>query len=257
MQQSDTAAFNGLVADVMAFYRQDVSEFGMSVWWQACQGFDLEQVRKTLNAHAVDPERGQWAPKPADIVRALQGTHADRSLIAWGKVLDAIHRIGAYQSVEFEDKAIHCAITDMGGWPAVCRTEIDALPFVQKRFCDAHRVYSARGAPDVPRLAGEHEQTNAKIGAATQTVLAGRRDRELSVAAALTRQDRPATMGDVEIIGGRNDKKTVGQVTGIYDDSKGDASETDASLGKKPGAPVDSDARITLNVFTGHGKSTS
>ncbi len=169
MKPTDKPAFAQLLADALAFYRQDVSTFALSVWWQACEAFDLEQVAKALTAHALDPDRGQFAPKPADLVRVLRGTSVDRSLIAWGKVLDAMQRVGAYRSVVFDDGAIHAAISDMGGWPALCRTTTDELPFTQKRFCDLHRAYAAR--PDAaypPQLLGEHAMVNRLAGHAAE-----------------------------------------------------------------------------------------
>lgn len=165
MQAADKPAFKALLTDALAFYRQDASKFALSVWWAACERFDLEQIRKALTAHAMDPERGQFAPKPADLVRVLQGTHTDRSLLAWGKVHEAIGRVGAYASVVFDDPAIHAAIDDIGGWQAVCAGEVDALPFLQKRFCDAHRAYSLRpGHAYPPRLLGITETTNGVKG---------------------------------------------------------------------------------------------
>ncbi len=165
MQTEDKAAFAALISDVLAFYRQNASEFALGVWWQACQGFDMDQVRKALTAHSMDPERGKFCPMPSDMVRVLRGTQTDRSLIAWGKALDAIRRVGAYASVVFDDGAIHAAIEDMGGWSKFCRSTTDELPFLQKRFCDLHRTYSSR--PDLPypaRLIGEHEAINAHGG---------------------------------------------------------------------------------------------
>jgi hypothetical protein len=165
MQATDRGDFRRLLGDVMAFYRQDVSEFALGVWWQACQPFGMDQVRKALNAHAIDPDRGQFAPKPADLVRQLRGTQSDRSLIAWGKVLGAMRRVGAYTSVVFDDGAIHAAIVDMGGWPTVCRSSTDELPFIQKRFTDLHRAYSGReGTIYPPSLAGELELRNGVHG---------------------------------------------------------------------------------------------
>lgn len=164
MKESDRKVFADLLSDALAFYRQDVSQFAISVWWAACQPFDLEQVRKALTAHAMDPDRGQFAPKPADIVRQLHGTHGDRSLIAWGKVLRAMQHVGAYASVAFDDGAIHAAIQDMGGWVKLCRSSLDELPFVQRRFCETYRVYSARGCEFPRLLQGEHEATNLAFG---------------------------------------------------------------------------------------------
>lgn len=165
MQASDKASFQKLLTDVMAFYRQDVSTFALSVWWQACESFDIEQVRKAMTAHAMDPEHGKFAPKPADVIRQLQGTHTDRALVAWGKVHDAMGRVGAYRSVVFDDPAIHAAIVDMGGWPALCRSDVDALPFTQKRFCELYRSYSARpGHGHPPKLLGDHDIANSAKG---------------------------------------------------------------------------------------------
>lgn len=179
MNASDKAAFAQLLTDAMAFYRQDVSTFAVSVWWQACERYEFEQVAKAITSHAMDPERGQFAPKPADIVRQLQGTATDRSLIAWGKVLDAMQRVGAYTSVVFDDGAIHAAIEDMGGWMKLCRSQTDELPFLQRRFCDAHKVYSNR--PDLAypaKLLGEHELNNRMAGQKTAPpVLIGNPDK--------------------------------------------------------------------------------
>lgn len=167
MKASDRPKFAQLLTDALAFYRQDVSRFALDVWWAACENFELEQVSKALTAHAMDPDRGQWAPKPADLVRVLRGTLVDRSLIAWGKVLDAIQRVGAYQSVAFDDPAIHVAITDMGGWPQVCRSNADDLPHLQRRFCELHRAYSVRPETPYPaRLVGVAEADNRHAGQA-------------------------------------------------------------------------------------------
>ncbi len=165
MTESDRNELGTLLTQALGFYGQTLSAFALSVWWQACSGFELADVRRALTAHAMDPDRGQFAPKPADIVRVLRGTSADRSLVAWGKVLDAMQRVGAYQTVVFDDGAIHAAISDMGGWPTVCRSNIDELPFTQKRFCDLHRAYSARPDAAYPaELLGESAVTNATTG---------------------------------------------------------------------------------------------
>lgn len=151
MTPNEKAEFVKLVTDVHAYYRQNVSEFTLSVWAQACQGFSLEQLRKALTAHATDPERGQFAPKVADVVRILQGTYTDRASLAWGKTLEAMQSVGAYTDVVFDDPAIHAAIEDLGGWPKACRTERKDLSYLQHRFCEAHKAYTGRGQFPYPR----------------------------------------------------------------------------------------------------------
>ncbi len=151
MKPSDRAAFAQLITDVMAFYKQDVSKFALSVWWQACERYDLEQVSKALTGHAMDPDRGQFAPKPADLVRQLEGTATDKAMIAWGKVLDAMQRVGQYTDVVFDDPAIHAVVMDLGGWPKVCRAELKELSYLQHRFTEAHRAYTGKGQFEYPR----------------------------------------------------------------------------------------------------------
>lgn len=152
MKATDQQQFADILRDVMAFYKQDVTPFALSVWWQACQRFDLDQVRKALTQHAMDAERGVFPPKPADLVRKLEGTATDRAMLAWGKAFDAMQRVGAYSDVVFDDPAIHAAIEDLGGWPKVCRSETKDLSYLQHSFCESHRAYTDRETFDYPRL---------------------------------------------------------------------------------------------------------
>ncbi|MGL4576992.1 MAG: DUF6475 domain-containing protein [Burkholderiaceae bacterium] len=165
MQPSDKSKFMEVLAGVHDFYGKDLSPFAMQVWLQAVASVDIDQVTKAFSAHLHDPERGQFMPKPADLVRQLVGTHADRSLVAWGKVNEAMRAVGAYESVVFDDPTIHAAIEDIGGWPAVCAGKVDELPHLQRRFCDSHRAYSKRpGHAYQARLPGIYEGQNATAG---------------------------------------------------------------------------------------------
>lgn len=162
MRATEKQDFAVFMTQVLAFYKQDASEFALSVWWDACKGSELEQVRKAISGHATHPERGQFPPKPADIVRELHGTFTDRSLLAWGRVSRAMSSAGAYATVDFDDPIIHATIRELGGWSAICRIDNEEQQFLQKRFCDFHRTYTVRGAPDAPLLLqGEHDSTNA------------------------------------------------------------------------------------------------
>lgn len=168
MKQGEMVGFQALLTDALAFYRQDVSEFALSVWWQACSPFSLEQVNKAFTAHATDAERGRFPPMPADILKHLQGTQTDRSLMAWGKVLEGIQRVGAYQSVGFDDPAIHAAVEDLGGWPTICRVEVKDLPHLQRRFTEAHRAYCGMASFPFPAyLLGDSEAGNRTAGRPT------------------------------------------------------------------------------------------
>lgn len=159
MLATDRAKFATLFGQVMAYYRQDVSDFTRDLFWNAFEGCDYETVRKAFEKHAKDPEQGRFAPKVADLIKIIAGTHTDRAAMAWGKVHDAMSRVGAYTDVIFDDPAIHAAIDDIGGWPKTCRTDLNELNFLQKRFMDAHKVYSNRGQFEYPRrLIGDRSE---------------------------------------------------------------------------------------------------
>ena len=145
MTPQDRESFAQLLTDVLGFYGQTVSPFALSVWWESCQGLELAALQRALSRHAMDPERGMFAPKPADIVRQVQGTPTDRAARAWSVTLDAASRVGAYSDVVFDDPIIHACIEDMGGWVTLCRTDTDRLSYLQHRFTEAYRGYSNRG----------------------------------------------------------------------------------------------------------------
>ena len=185
MQSHDLSQFRQLLTDVMAYYGKDCSKFMLSVWWQALNAFDLEQVQSSLQRHATDAERGQFAPKVADIVRLLQGTTTDRAAMAWGKVHEAMGSVGAYTDVVFDDPAIHAVIEDLGGWPKVCRNDIAELSYLQHRFQEGYRAYVERGQFDYPRrLAGDrspdHDYTSRGLPLPRPS-LVGDRERAIAV----------------------------------------------------------------------------
>lgn len=173
MTPRDTEKFYSLVGDVYAFYRQDYSAFAGKVWWQAMQPFDFAAVADAFNRHCVNPDSGQFMPKPADIVKMLQGSTQDAALVAWTKVDRAIRSVGTYSSVTFDDAIINRVITDMGGWIDLGTKTEDEWPFVRNDFVNRYRGYRMRNeTPEhVPYLIGMAEAQNVKNGFKSQPPL--------------------------------------------------------------------------------------
>lgn len=166
MRAEELREFRELLEGALAFWGQSVSEFALSVWWQAMQPYGLAAVRQAFSRHAMNPDNGQFAPKPADIVRMLGGTSSDQALQAWAKVDRAVRHIGTYQSVAFDDALIHRVMQDMGGWIALGMKTEDEWPFVAREFENRYRGDAMRGErPDYPpTLIGLAEAHNAKEG---------------------------------------------------------------------------------------------
>lgn len=151
MELSDKKEFALLFAGVMAYHRQPCSDALIGMYWRGCQQWDMEQVKKAVDQLTRDAEAGKFPPKIGDITRVLEGTHTDRSQIAWGKVLGAMSAVGAYSDVVFDDPAIHAVIEDLGGWPKICRGETAELSYLQHQFCSSHKAYTGRGKFDYQR----------------------------------------------------------------------------------------------------------
>ena len=166
MREQDKESVLALVASVYAFYRVDCSPFALSIWWEAMQPYDFMAVKDGFNRHCVNPDNGQFLPKPADIVKLIGGGTQDAALIAWAKVEAACRSVGQYQSVVFDDPIIHCVIRDMGDWVKLCNTDVDELPFRAKEFEQRYRGYKLRGSVgEFPRtLIGIAEGSNKAQG---------------------------------------------------------------------------------------------
>lgn len=180
MTETDKGPFFTLMAGVHAFYRQDFSDFAGGVWWMAMKPFDYPAVQDALNRHCVNPDNGQFMPKPADVVRLLQGSSQDGALVAWAKVDRAVRQIGTYSTVVFDDPVIHRVIQDMGGWVGLGNKQEKEWPFVAKEFENRYRGYRTQGGVDeYPRaLIGMAEAQNSQNGFKTQPpVLIGNPDK--------------------------------------------------------------------------------
>jgi hypothetical protein len=129
MRREDYDRFAQMLAAASDLYGKSISGGAMTLWWEALRRYDVADVERAFRAAVSNPESGQFMPKPADIIRAIDGTSGDRSLLAWGKVMDAMRAVGAYNSVAFDDPVIHAVVSDMGGWPKLCREELHRMPW--------------------------------------------------------------------------------------------------------------------------------
>lgn len=149
----DYERFRTLIADVHGFYQRDVSSFALTVWWEAMKPFDIEAVSQAMNRHVMNPDSGQFMPKPADVVRMLQGSTQDAALRAWAKVDKAVRQVGTWDDVVFDDPLIHRVLHDMGGWIAMGQKTEDEWPFVAKEFENRYRGFKARNErPEYPAV---------------------------------------------------------------------------------------------------------
>ena len=166
MRTDELSDFADLLAGVMDLYGKPISEFATQVWWEAMRPYDLRAVRLAFSRHVQNPDTGQFAPKPADVIRMLGGTTQDSALRAWAKVDKVVRHVGPYASVAFDDPLIHRVLHDMGGWVGLSSKSEDEWPFVAKEFENRYRGYAMRNErPEYPPvLTGIAEAENVRRG---------------------------------------------------------------------------------------------
>lgn len=166
MIKDDAGRFKSTLAAVYSLYGKDLTEAVIGIWWQALKPYDLAAVKDALNRHAVNPDNGQFCPKPADVVKMIEGGSEDAALVAWAKVDRAARHVGPYQTVVFDDALIHKIVQVIGGWPRLGQIDDQEWPFTKNQFVALYRGFKAsRREFEYPRsLPGITEATNGAIG---------------------------------------------------------------------------------------------
>lgn len=151
MKLSDMDEFGQMLVTVADLYGKTLSEFAISLYFNALREFDLAAVRQAFDRYVRNPDNGQFMPKPADLIRMLQGSSVDSSMVAWSKVDKAVRQVGTYASVAFDDPLIHRVIDDMGGWIKMGQQTENDWPFVAKEFETRYKGFANRNErPEYP-----------------------------------------------------------------------------------------------------------
>lgn len=162
--------FSAQMEAICTLHGKNATPEFVALYWQLLKGYELQDVTRAIHLHCMNPDGGQFMPKPADIVRYIDGNGSSSAGKAWAKVMTAVGRCGQYSSVVFDDAVIHAVLSDLGGWPKLCQTMADELPFVQNRFEKLYQGYRLKTElPVYPRyLVGLSEADNRQRGYKTE-----------------------------------------------------------------------------------------
>lgn len=145
MQESDKQKFAELLRAAFRVYDKTVDTMVLRIYWGACERYTIDEVINAVSAHIQNPDTGQFLPKPADIIRQIEGGSTEKAQLAWSKVDKAVQQIGPYRSVVFDDAVIHSVIDEMGGWISFGNKGGDEWPFVANEFIKRYAAYAGRG----------------------------------------------------------------------------------------------------------------
>jgi hypothetical protein len=165
MKGADARGFNEAMEAVFDMYlKPKPSHVLISMYFEALRHIPLEDVLIGISSHVKDTDQGTYLPKPADILRNIQGNTETQAQVAWTKVDKAIRSVGSYQTVVFDDGLIHAVIDDMGGWVTLCAGDLKEYPFKQNQFITRYRGYVNKPPITTPsKLIGISEASNSAL----------------------------------------------------------------------------------------------
>ena len=99
MNKNDFQQFSAVWAATCEVVGKVPSSAAIGMVFRSLMSYELDDVRRALDAHMRNPDGGQFAPKPADVIRYIDGDTASRALQAWSKVVAEISSTGSYQTV--------------------------------------------------------------------------------------------------------------------------------------------------------------
>jgi hypothetical protein len=98
-------------------YKSDFSELTIRTWALVLAPFEPKAIEAALMAHMRDPERGRFAPRPADLIGQIERSQAAGVDLAQLAIQRAIRTVSARTGVAFDDPVTHVAMQSIGGWP--------------------------------------------------------------------------------------------------------------------------------------------
>ncbi|WP_430415804.1 DUF6475 domain-containing protein [Marinobacter adhaerens] len=163
MNTNDMEAFDSLWTQAYEIYGKRMEPRVVYMVFQSLIAFSLADIERAISRHITNPDTGQYPPKPADIVRLIQGSSQSASGEAWAKVDRAIRCVGNYRSVVFDDPKIHAAIERLGGWQKISMTEEKEYPFLRNNFQKLYQGFTVQPPESFPRkLIGTCEHENSQ-----------------------------------------------------------------------------------------------
>jgi len=151
MNEQDRETFYRTWSAAWEQHGKSMTPGALKLAFECLRAYDISAIQKAVLQQARDVENGQFPPKPADIIRQIEGRPEDRALIAWAYVQRGIY--GEYSGsnwIVFDDPLIHRIVQDMGGFSRMGMRNIDEIPFMQKDFVNRYLAFSRQGCSEYP-----------------------------------------------------------------------------------------------------------
>jgi len=172
MNDVDKKEFATQMMLIAEIYDKPVSKEKMKIYFATLKEYSIDQVKIGIQSHMSDTDQGQFFPKPANIIKHIDGqlpNVTEKAELAWLEIENAIRFIGSYGTLKIEDKIAIAAVKSLGSWSDLCMTNIDKMQWKKKEFIDAYELLSSTHAEMLPKsLPGIEAVYNSKIESKSQ-----------------------------------------------------------------------------------------
>lgn len=166
MNESDKKKFGQLLVTTAELFEKDLSSPVISIYFKALSNFEINQVEDAMGKVVTSCK---FFPKPVEIIDFIQGGSSrieDVALVQADIVVNAIKKIGSYQSVKFKDRVTNAVISRcFGGWMKTCNELLEQNEqWFRKDFVKYYQSYSRQGIISDEVFAGFVEIENTSKG---------------------------------------------------------------------------------------------
>lgn len=157
MNSQDQNKFKELITVMSETYCEEFTPAKVKLWWNLFKPHSIGEFEQALYAHIACADAGMFSPKPANLMKFINGTTKeneqlaeDRAEMAWACIEREISRIGSYGTLELEDKQAIAAVKAIGGWRQLCMSTYDQLVWKKKEFMRAYDTYERTPLEHLP-----------------------------------------------------------------------------------------------------------
>lgn len=165
MEATDRPAFAQAITALASAFRAESDEAMLEGYWWALDDLSVDDVRKAVR---LAMRQCKFMPAAVEL-RELAGgmSPASRAIHAWSIFEKTVTRVGAYETVDFDDPVMNATVRNLGGWQRVCDLPADEFDKWLRR--DFERIYQALFqtgvSPDAAApLIGIFDQENCLTG---------------------------------------------------------------------------------------------
>lgn len=168
----DNPLFISSMAYLQKIYGKTIDDEVIAIYWQHLEKLTNEQFKAAMASLCASFVPTSTVPFPLipHFLKAIGQDDETKAVDMVRIVRNAAEGLGAYETVNFHDPALHATINRFGGWVEVCSWDEERWEMNTRNFIAAYKSAKAAGAY-APQLVGIHEATNKFNGFSPQKLI--------------------------------------------------------------------------------------